>query len=205
MAQASGLSLGTDTDVGEFMAIGMDAHLSDVASSLVQLTGHDRPNESTIRINRNIRKRSFGETVQDEVDGEPEPEYDDGYLPKPDLNSLQALLALSPGLHSQVSPAIYKLLNALSMPEERPIKSEPGEAVVLETQSRASSPVKITGTATTRQEAVVNDLAAKNLLKIDKAGRQSEAAPEEGGKKAKKHTLHWVYEDPALILKDVLG
>jgi transcriptional coactivator HFI1/ADA1 len=50
-------------------------------------------------------------------------------------------------------------------------------------------------------DTVASTLVNTGLLKIDKAGH------DEGGerKREKKHNLHWKYEDPALILKDLLG
>jgi transcriptional coactivator HFI1/ADA1 len=51
-------------------------------------------------------------------------------------------------------------------------------------------------------EEITQRLMEENLLKLDKAGKDGEG---EGGKKDKKHGLHWKYEDPAMILKDILG
>ncbi|WVF69321.1 hypothetical protein IAT40_004097 [Kwoniella sp. CBS 6097] len=61
-------------------------------------------------------------------------------------------------------------------------------------------------TPAVKAETITQNLLSSGLLKIDKAGRQSEvdgAGAE--GKKERKHNLHWKYEDPAVILKDVLG
>ncbi|OCF31319.1 hypothetical protein I316_07105 [Kwoniella heveanensis BCC8398] len=60
-------------------------------------------------------------------------------------------------------------------------------------------------TPAVKAEIVTQNLLASGLLKIDKAGRQSEVDGAGEGKKERKHNLHWKYEDPALILKDVLG
>lgn len=57
-----------------------------------------------------------------------------------------------------------------------------------------------------RSDVITQTLLSSGLLKLDKAGRQSEAGDEGVGTGTKKgkHNLHWKYEDPAIILKDVL-
>ncbi|RXK41652.1 hypothetical protein M231_01152 [Tremella mesenterica] len=199
LAQASGLTLAPEGehDIGEFMAVSMDAHLSDVLHSLVHLTGRNTP--GTIRLGRKRRRSHSSNEVT------PEP-FVDGYIPKPDLSSLQSLFTLAPGLHPQASPALYKLSSSLAESQKENQAGGvdgvyTGGKTARRTDGMKSPDRSFSGNT---QDAKVAELAEKGLLKVDKAGRQSEAG-EEGGKKAKKHTLHWLYEDPALILKDVMG
>jgi transcriptional coactivator HFI1/ADA1 len=50
-------------------------------------------------------------------------------------------------------------------------------------------------------DTVASTLVDTGLLKIDKAGHDEQGER----KREKKHNLHWKYEDPALIFKDLLG
>jgi transcriptional coactivator HFI1/ADA1 len=50
-----------------------------------------------------------------------------------------------------------------------------------------------------KPDDIQKHLMANGLLKLDKAGEGGES------KKDKKHNLHWKYEDPAMIFRDVLG
>lgn len=54
-----------------------------------------------------------------------------------------------------------------------------------------------------KMDGTVQTLVNTGLLKIDKAGHGEDGAVDR--KREKKHNLHWKYEDPALILKDLLG
>lgn len=73
-------------------------------------------------------------------------------------------------------------------------------------------PYTSNGFSHNKTESVTQNLINTGLLKLDKAGRPGEGGEEvaggggavAGGKKS-KHNLHWKYEDPAIILKDVLG
>lgn len=59
-----------------------------------------------------------------------------------------------------------------------------------------------------KAEIVAKELLDNGLLKLDKTGRQgdgADGAAEATGRKDRKHNLHWKYEDPAVILKDILG
>lgn len=57
-----------------------------------------------------------------------------------------------------------------------------------------------------KAEIVAKELLDNGLLKLDKTGRQGDGADGEAtGRKDRKHNLHWKYEDPAVILKDILG
>lgn len=57
-------------------------------------------------------------------------------------------------------------------------------------------------TTASKSEQVQQHLLANGLLKIDKAGGEGGGGE---SKKDKKHNLHWKYEDPAMIFRDVLG
>lgn len=54
-----------------------------------------------------------------------------------------------------------------------------------------------------RAEAVGRNLLESGLLKIEVPDKGEEE--KEGKGKKKKHGLHWKYEDPAFILRDILG
>ncbi|EJT46110.1 hypothetical protein A1Q1_05321 [Trichosporon asahii var. asahii CBS 2479] len=202
-------------EVGEFMGVGLHQHLGDVLHSLVHLTGRDRPGEDTLRVPPGVH--------------EPSPEAPD--IPTPTLGTLQYLFTLAPSLHPQASLTIAEV-EASKPREEREEEKEfdartPRPAANLlpsatpQTQTvglpgalpaalpNVPSPVKAASTlhAAAGQgkiETVSQTLQDTGLLKIDKAGRGEEG---EGGdrKREKKHNLHWKYEDPALILKDLFG
>lgn len=217
MAQLYDLNLAPDAagNIGEFMAVGMDAHLGDLLHGVVQLTGRDRPGKDTIRVPRGVKHEPAVITM--DVDDEEsrikqEPESD---LPKPDLETFQHLFNLTPGLHSQASPAVYKLVTSLLLAEadyHTPVKVERKPSIAQTpglTPSAppppAVSPRKGTTSHVNRSELVTQQLLDSGLLKLDKAVKQSEGGEGEAGKRDRKHNLHWKYEDPAAILKDVLG
>ena len=91
---------------------------------------------------------------------------------------------------------MYKLASSLTLAE-----AEYNSPVKVEREPSVPSP-EMNGRS--KAEAVSAQLLETGLLKIDKAGRQIEGRDGDG-KKDKKHNLHWKYEDPALILRDVLG
>lgn len=200
------------------MGVGLHQHLGDVLHSLVHLTGRDRPGEDTLRVPPGVREQS--------------PEAPD--IPAPSLGTLQYLFTLAPSLHPQASPTLYKLESSLTIAEveaskpqeeEEKDREPPRPAALLpsatpQTQTvglpnalppalpNVPNPVKAASTlhAAAGQgkiETVSQTLQDTGLLKIDKAGREEG----EGGdrKREKKHNLHWKYEDPALILKDLFG
>ncbi|WWC88810.1 uncharacterized protein L201_003723 [Kwoniella dendrophila CBS 6074] len=90
-----------------------------------------------------------------------------------------------------------------------------------EQSSSSSSPFKLSSSSTTnrkdithnssttstnkksRIDIITNKLVDSTLLKLDKAGGGGDGVTEL--KKEKKHNLHWKYEDPAILLKDILG
>lgn len=114
LAKGYDLHIGPDNmiDMGEFLAVGMDAHLSDILHAHVHLTGKDRPGHDTIRIPR-------GGELESTLNGE---------TPKPDLDSLRHLVTLAPGLHAATSPALYRLSSGITPAEAEynapPVKSE---------------------------------------------------------------------------------
>ncbi|WVQ81061.1 hypothetical protein IAT38_003168 [Cryptococcus sp. DSM 104549] len=214
-------------DIGEFMAVGMNAHLADILHGVVHLTGRDRPGDTTIRV------PTGGTDGADRLDGLENDGYigpgmstnysyapSSGSVPPPDLETLQCLFALHPQLHPHLSPALHRLSTAqtlaeleLNDPKLAPAHRKPvwigggaGEPPVAglafeEDEQRVGV---AGGRAPSRSQAVETELMGQGLLKLDKSGRQSEVDGGEG-KKDKKHSLHWKYEDPAMILKDVLG
>ncbi|WVQ96821.1 hypothetical protein IAU59_003928 [Kwoniella sp. CBS 9459] len=119
-------------------------------------------------------------------------------------------------------------MNTPNVPPEAQVESQPQSAVgygnvqALSMAERtknnllgiSNGPVSVSGptaksakaatSPAVKAETVTQNLLASGLLKIDKAGRQSEVEGAEG-KKERKHNLHWKYEDPAVILKDILG
>ncbi|ODN74236.1 hypothetical protein L198_08257 [Cryptococcus wingfieldii CBS 7118] len=189
-------------DIGEFLAVGMDAHMADILHSTVHLTARDRPGDTGIRVPKGIGSRK---------EGEPQ---DAGEVPAPDLDTFRTLFDIHPHLHSNLSPALHRLqtshtlaelegANPLLQPTTRvpqwvPV---PNAAPVAKLVPVAEGS-KAVGRSPARSVAVQNELLEKGLLKLDK-GREGDGA--EGGKKEKRHTLHWRYEDPALILGDILG
>ncbi|KAK8858465.1 hypothetical protein IAR55_002692 [Kwoniella newhampshirensis] len=225
-AKTYDMSLAPDAtgDIGEFMAVGMDNHLGDVFHGIVHLTGRDRPGAGTIRVPKGsdpqARENGHGHGhghghIQnhldlDSIDGAGIGEgggfvgiNGEGDMPKPDLETLQYLLALNPSLHPQASPAVLRLGTSHTLAEVEANTPHPKSI-----QSAVNSTQRTTATTNNKADAVAQNLLSTGLLKLDKAGRQSEAGDGTlgvDGKKERKHNLHWKYEDPALILKDVLG
>lgn len=194
-------------DVGEFMGVGLQAHMSEMLHSYVHLAGHDRPGEDTMRVPLGTKNVNV--------------EQAEHPVPKPDLNKMQGLFVLTPGLQPTVSPTLYKLGSGLTIaefennnpPARKPI-TPPSTAmlppsIVPSASGQASvSPKKAaqaiqTAAGQGRVDAVSDLLSDTGLLKLDKGGH--EHGTDGASKKEKKHTLHWKYEDPAILLKDVLG
>lgn len=202
-------------EIGEFMGVGLNQHLGDVLHSTAHLTGRDRPGQDTLRVPLGVKNTN--------VPDNPEPP-----LPTPDLHTLQYLFNMTPGLQPQASPTLYKLASSLTIGEdelnraaaakaEEASSRHPSVPPQLVTPSASAaplpagsqqpvSPVKAASTLHAaagqgKMDAVFQTLADTGLLKLDKAGRHEGEEP----KREKKHNLHWKYEDPAIILKDLLG
>lgn len=226
------------SDIGEVLAVGQDAQLADIFHSLVHMTGKDRLGSDTLHVPRGIKREqspddsmSFddsyrlngsaegdsGAYVKQEPADDPV-SHGEGELPKPDLETMQYLFNLTPGLASHTSAAVHKLVSSHSIGEARlaeTIKQEDKPVIPLTLngiagagESAATRRSRDADYADSgRRRVDVDDRTQKlveaGLLKIDKAGRPSE--PDGEGRKERKHNLHWKYEDPALILKDVLG
>jgi transcriptional coactivator HFI1/ADA1 len=207
VAKPFGLDIDPDQarDVGEFMGVGLQAQLAEIVHSYVHLTGRDRPGEDTLRVPLGTKNANIEEEEHD--------------VPKPDLSMMQALFTLAPGLQPTVSPALYKLGSGLTIAEVEnntppprkpatPAALMPPPSIVPAATGQGSvSPKKAAqaiqaAAGQGRVDTVSNMLAETGLLKIDKGGHEHGA---DGPKKEKKHTLHWKYEDPATLLKDVLG
>ncbi|WRT67658.1 uncharacterized protein IL334_004630 [Kwoniella shivajii] len=231
-AQTHSLSLAQDTsdEIGDFLAVGLDTHVEDILHGIVHLTGRDRPGIGTVRIPKgtvnevtlpSIDHRSHSSLGLNGIDRnigvghDPKGGPD---LPKPDLQTLHHLLLLNQSLQPQVSPAIYKLMNGQTFHEQyttTPLRSQsqsdPIPSSISQKNRRDTSRIgtangmtKVKMNGEVKSDLVMNELMESGLLKLDKAGRQSEIDGGDG-KKEKKHNLHWKYEDPAVILKDILG
>ena len=230
LAKAYDLTLAPDatTELGELLAVGIDSHLGDVFHNLVRLTGSDRHGVDTIHI-----PTGSGSGSSQGNDSVRTP-YDDNYterddssirikqerdLPKPDLNTLQHLFTMHPDSHQQSSPALYKLQT--SQLHNTRVKDEPtspppqtdhdGEnersppprhtmIPATNTISPSKPMLSLSGTAKPSKAQITQERLINNeLLKIDRGREEGE------GKKDRKHNLHWKYEDPATIFKDILG
>lgn len=222
LAKSYDLTLAPDatSELGEFMAVGMDGHLGDVLHNLVRMTSANRRGVDTIRVNsgnKSGKRRLSNE--QSEHDYEVHAnvkQEDEEYMPKPDLNALQYLVTMIPDVHPQASPALYKLQTSQlkrEVKEELPPRPEDPDAESgrpalprigsLANGDKRTSPPKPTiglpaNHTIRRAEATRERLTRNDLLKLDR-GR------EEGEGKKSKHNSHWRYEDPALIFKDILG
>jgi transcriptional coactivator HFI1/ADA1 len=217
LAQGYSLTLAPDAsaELGEFLAVGVDAQVADALRALARLTGKDRPGDFSMRVPKGCAKRDESSTGTSSSKRTAD-------LPNPTLESLKSLLSMNPLLHPQASPAVYKLATSLTQAELDYLYGYPsGQPKPLPNGARAESsdlthgrnpdqaspdksPVKtlVDRSDPSCFEAVSDALLNSGLLRLDKGGRHSEAA--EDGKKG-KHNLHWKYEDPALLLKDVLG
>lgn len=270
-------------DIGEFMAVGMDAHMGDILHGIVHLTGRDRPGETTIRVP--LGKRAREDMQQPDNDQNQNQNQNPntsistsrGNIPPPDLETFHHLFTLHPNLHPNISPAIHRLMTAHTLAELEAANPYPnpnlhanvngnangnipkavlmpstcelagdgkststsmsasakaGSVPTIPTQpsqpqlhpktSTAPGPVSIPGRQQQQQqqqkprsEIIASQLLANGLLKLDKAGGHAGRDGKDGGrdggrdgedgKKERKHNLHWKYEDPALLLRDVLG
>ncbi|KAL1407653.1 hypothetical protein Q8F55_007086 [Vanrija albida] len=248
VAKSYDLELPADSsrEVGEFLGVGLNAHLGDVLHSVVHLTGRERPGFDTIHVPQGIKQPNG---LQANGDAPETPAKDTDNLPPPSLQTLQYLFTMVPSLHPQASPTLYKLESSLTISEVEaatpPTEKKDDRATDLQRRAAAlvglvtpgptaaplpsttpqkasgavpgtvatlsTSPVKAGSTLRAvpgqgRADAVSNTLINTGLLKIDKAGRGDEPVGTEADRKReKKHNLHWKYEDPAIILKDVLG
>ena len=172
-------------------------------------------------------------------------------LPKPTVDTLQHLFAISPSLHAQASPALYKLAASQYQAESSgrrglPTKLANGEEgidAIMDGQhvsGRTRARVAVNGARPSangslpridnvetgksqangsaapipaRRQSEAPSLTQLHRLNGPQRGEmfsksllesgllQPEKQPEEG----KKRSYHWKYEDPALILRDVLG
>jgi transcriptional coactivator HFI1/ADA1 len=213
LAKAYDLTLAPEStsEIGEFMAVGMDSHVADVMTTLVRLIGQDRRGVDTIHIPTGLSNNEKEEVDDKSPVGQVKEEHD---LPKPDLDTMQYLFNLVPELHTQASPAVYKLLTSQAKPnvEVQHIKTEAQVHSPLATTSITAtarpggsaahiSPVKSTLglPGVSKVEATKERLIKSELLKLDSGKGDGE------GKKDRKHLNHWKYEDPAVAFQDLLG
>lgn len=194
------------------MGVGLNTHLSGIMHGVAHLTGRDRPCGETVRVPLGVKKNGVN------VNG-----ATDHPVPPPSLQTLQYLFAIQPSLNPQASPTVYKLESSFTQSEvenasppdndrsrrpailDAPAPPTAAPAVAL-SASQGSSPVKAAtalhaAAGQGKIESVATALVNTGLLKIDKAGHQDG----DERKREKKHNLHWKYEDPALIFKDLLG
>ncbi|WVW84512.1 hypothetical protein I302_106546 [Kwoniella bestiolae CBS 10118] len=212
-AKTHQLSLAPDatSEIGEFLAVGLDSHVQDMLYGLLHLTGHDRPGINTIRLSKGSHIENIQKGIQ--VNGEDDAKTQDvrdkdkdksqSQSHKLDLNSLNHLLMLNPTLNPTISPVIHKLHSGQIHPTEEQPMSTPvpanGDVKSPLSSTRRKGQTHDLG-GKPRSEVVMNRLLENSLLKLDNA--------KDGGteqKKEKKHTLHWKYEDPAVLLRDFLG
>lgn len=221
VAKSCGLEVAPDAqrEVGEFMGVGLNAHLADMFHSVKHMTGRDRPGSETVRVPLGVKHNNVNGVVEHPV-------------PPTTLQTMQYLFTLQPGLHPQASPTMYKLESGFTQAEVENASPPTGRRG---SRSKAAHPLSIVsppppaaggppptltgvpsqppgsptkaalhaagGSGQSKMDNTIATLVSTGLVKIDKAGH------DEGGerKREKKHNLHWKYEDPALILKDLLG
>ena len=189
LAKTYDLNLSPDalSSVGEFMAVGLDAHLSDMLHAYIHLAARNRLGSDSLHLPPGVQLPEMDLDIK----------IEDGELPKPDLEKLRDLFTLDHSLHPSTSPALYKLASCL-LQAEADYNSPP-----VKMERKPSIPDSTPQVDGDRAEVMMKKLVSEGLVKVDnvKKGDDGEA----GGKKDKKHNLHWRYEDPALILKDVFG
>ncbi|ORX40222.1 transcriptional regulator of RNA polII, SAGA, subunit-domain-containing protein [Kockovaella imperatae] len=191
LAKAYDLNLAPDalSAIGEFMAVELDAHLSDILHAYVHLAARDRIGSDTLHVPPGLNP-----------DLDLDVKVEDGGMTKPDLDRLRDLFTLNPGLHPSTSPALYKLASSLSQAEAE-YNSSP---LKLERKPSLTPEIDVTPQVNgDRAGPMMKKLVNDGLVKVDNVKKGEDG--EVGGKKDKKHNLHWRYEDPALILKDVFG
>ena len=200
IAQAYNIQTAPDalTSLGDFLGVGLDSHITDILHSMVEFTAKNRDSDDSLHIPTGMKHESLDQP-NGTVKSQP---YDESDMPKPDISSIRSLFDIHPALHPPASAAVYKL-NTGFMDVE--VKSEKKPLII----SNGVGDIRMNGaddgSPMSRVDAVQKELLANGLMRLDKTERQSEGPGEEGGKRRSKHTLHWKYEDPALLLKDVLG
>lgn len=174
-------------EIGEFLSVGVDAHMADILHAHVHLTARDRPGFKTIRVRPGADSHDEFKMEPGELDGE---------VPPAELDSLRALVDLYPQVHAATSPALFKLGSGVTS-SERDYNAPPARskaAKLLDGGLASGGYARIGGRE--KNEDRVNRYLKDGLIKIDSAKEE---------KKDKKHSSHWKYEDPALILGDFLG
>jgi len=197
LAKAYDLSLAPDatSDIGEFLAVGMDSHVADVMTSLVRLTGQDRKGVDTIHVPRGRSSESSNSPPDHHLQTPKSVMVDikeEQDLPKPDLDTMKSLFNLVPELHTQASPSVYKLMTSQSKYQNYAADVKP------DITTHPLNPRGVAATAS-KLETTRDRLVKSELLKLDPGKGEGE------GKKNQKHNLHWKYEDPAVLFQDLLG
>ncbi|WVQ65921.1 uncharacterized protein L199_004099 [Kwoniella botswanensis] len=217
-AKIHGLGLAPDStaEIGEFLAVGLDSHIQDMLYGLIQLTGHDRPGISTVRLSKDQDHSNEDGEKNDEMQVSTKMKKEEtDESPKVDLNSLNHLLMLNPTLNPTISPSIYKLKSGqISSTQDTTIPTSLKDTNI-NGGSQSSSPVTSTSNRNRnndnnngnkpRSEVITNRLLENSLLKLDNITTTAPGGAGADQKKEKKHTSHWKYEDPAVLLKDFLG
>lgn len=234
-ATANDLSFASADETSEFISVGLDDHLSEILHGLVHLTGRSRPGTETIQIPHPHSSPEHPTSALPPADIETLHHYvnlnpSTHPHPSPTLYQLRTGHTLGqisahqstykPPLTSSrpVSPTIQSSPHPSKQRGETPLRhshlaqsppSSPPQPIVpmsLPGSNRVAmnSMVSGSGFISHRAEAVGRNLLESGLLKIEVPDKGEEE--KEGGKgKKKKHGLHWKYEDPAFILKDILG
>lgn len=94
------------------MAVGTDAHLSDVLHGIVHITGRERPGQDSIHIPHGALYDNDEEGDFSMANGHgalPNSHVSTETLPRPTIDTLQHVFTIRPHLHPQASPALYKL------------------------------------------------------------------------------------------------
>jgi transcriptional coactivator HFI1/ADA1 len=95
-------------EIGEFLSVGVDAHMGDILHAHVHLTGRDRPGFKTIHVRPGTDSHDEYKMEPGELDGE---------VPPAELDSLRALVDLYPRIHAATSPALFKLGSGVTSSE----------------------------------------------------------------------------------------
>ncbi|WWC70627.1 uncharacterized protein I206_104578 [Kwoniella pini CBS 10737] len=222
-------------EIGEFLAVGLDNHLEDMLHSVVHLTASNRPGIGTVHIpskkssqdSKDI-KANEGNNQNDDIGKIPKADLNGInhlMILNPNLHPQisPALYKLQSGqIHPTESPTTLKdsntsstELNGKLSEEFTPLPTPNGlgygqspyenyKRIITDNSSSSITQTekqKMESSKITKSEIMQARLLESQLLKIDNTKTGDEAST----KKDKKHTLHWKYEDPAVLLKDFLG
>lgn len=212
------------------MGVGLQTHIGDLLHSVVHLTGRDRPGEDTMRVPLGTQNANIPHPPEDHPVPKPTlqtMQYLFTLAPSLQPQVSPTLYKLGSGLMAAETenatptprkvavtpPANGSALALMPPPSLIPNSGGAGAGVGVGVgvgvgigASPKKAAIAIQAAAGQGQiDAVSQTLAETGLLKIDKAGHEHQHQSEGDKKREKKHNLHWKYEDPAIILKDLLG